>query len=1677
MLDYSVYEVAENAQDASVLENDKIKASVWETQPFNMYYNDKYILPMGSYVYTLPEDIPDSEKMYANEEYNSVSRYNEYFGEGESENYMTSTGIKAVYAGLLRNARYVKYRLIDESTGELLKSDYMNRVAKAYAGGGSAVPANVELELLPEAEGLLANGRYRMEFEFFGEGYKTDKTGAEFEAYLDSLKAAEENTFQFSFTVDYDAPVLEDARVRFYTYKDGKVEKQKVYMDIDVYDNHYAQTVMLCYPKKNTNGELVLQLATDYPTPIRKAVKNGITTVSIEITDIYEEYGDNLYIQLDDYALNTCLYQIDAKKAQTSVLPAANDFALADGEETVNLDIYGTHKVSLVYGEELKDKCDLSNFTWRSDFPAIADVKNGEIVGLSEGTAHIAVTGSSGSPKIITVNVSGNYADITAVPDISFGTIKTKNEALTKATGFVEVAAGQTFTVKVNTDPWYHPMTDLRIVWSSSNPEVATVDKDTGEIQTLKEGTTTILASVYQGDKDTRRTADVRLSVQDDYTISNYTLTRYNGLGYTVDDEESIKKLPEWDKENVLTAEDGILRIPTYLNVMYIGSEAFKDNSNVKKLIIPSSVIEIRERAFLNCTALEEVYFVSTEERPIADSDLTMIYENAFEGCINLKKISFVNVKTATIAADCFTGCTNLAVVEGMENIGTIHHRAFAGTALESVNLSGLHMSGNNVFSGCQNLKEVITGKFTAIGKEMFSEYKPYGAEKALYPACTSLKSVELHTSKIGDGAFAGCTSLSEVIFNAADDSVEFAIGDNAFRNSGLQNIYFGEKGKVKAQTVRAIGSGAFAGTELTEFNFGMIKGLEILGENAFANTAITEITINDGMDFENLRLTGIPFNAKLTVKVASSSTKYTQDTNGVIYNRAKTKILYVPANRTGSYTVESGVTHIGDYAFAGTKYSKITLHNGVTNIGVGAFENAQLTSIDFAGAPITEIPEDAFAGSNITTISLPNTVKKLGAYAFADSHLTSFTGASVLTVDDYAFAECKALKTVKLASGDGSKDYATFGDGVFSGSAIEEITLPSLKEMGYGTFVGATKLKKVTFGKNAKTLGEMTFARTSVSEVVFGDGIDTIGDGVFYECKSLQSIDLKNVTKIGLQAFANCTNLSEVANIENVTDFGAYSFYNTALDELKLNSAKRIDVMAFAFESSQEDETANYTTLSIPEVEEIGNFAFFNSGIESIEIPASLKKMGMGVFGSSDKLTTITVAEDNEIFFVDDYGVLYRYVNEDKTIELVLYPTALAQEGEKGERTYRIMDGTARILAYSFAQINKDTVNEVILPYSVNIVGDGAFFKSGITTYTFESIQAPILEASYNETIREGVNMNNTPSEPAEYKGYFYTNFETEFYLYSYKGNQTSQLVMNYPRNGFGYDNPIYSRYFGEKIASEEDLIEDDTRDFIDYIENLKSVDEILSWIVEDTEENLESVIAYENHMKGVRECYNRVKKDSKQLSFVTEEQLERLSEVEDAMSEAKEYFNLIVEIDYIEVAEDSEHKSEYERGDTFDPTGLKAIITYIDGTTAEADPTLFIVEAGKITSHTKTIKILYEDAEFYVDIKVKADETQKPVQPNESVSDASEDVSNESNASKAVIIVMAVVADCVVIGLAVFFFLRWKKGKVAVTETEAKVEEPTQAVEETVEPTTEEQPKVEETSSETQEENSENQ
>jgi hypothetical protein len=116
------------------------------------------------------------------------------------------------------------------------------------------------------------------------------------------------NTFEFSFYVDYESPIIKD--VEFYSKYDKSLKDYRYYCDVYVYDNHYAQSIR---PFTISNGKLVS--LSDNVIPIY-GERGEISKVNIEITDYMDllQYGEiedgkypmtnGLGFLVDDYALN-----------------------------------------------------------------------------------------------------------------------------------------------------------------------------------------------------------------------------------------------------------------------------------------------------------------------------------------------------------------------------------------------------------------------------------------------------------------------------------------------------------------------------------------------------------------------------------------------------------------------------------------------------------------------------------------------------------------------------------------------------------------------------------------------------------------------------------------------------------------------------------------------------------------------------------------------------------------------------------------------------------------------------------------------------------------------------------------------------------------------------------------------------------------------------------------------------------------------------------------------------------------------------------------------------------------------------------------------------------------------------------------------------------------------------
>ena len=187
--------------------------------------------------------------------------------------------------------------IIDVSTGEIVYEVTRNNQRKAFynPNSGGVSPSFMELEFDPTELSLANNTHYRLTIE----------------ATLDyeTTEGNKKSSISTDFYVDNEAPTVYDSR--FYKEWDKAEKEYRSYVEIDVYDNRFAQSIRLGTIENNSFNSL-----TYYPIPVYQENPSEITTVKIEITEflpkiLATEYSDQLVVAIDDYALNTNLFLIN----------------------------------------------------------------------------------------------------------------------------------------------------------------------------------------------------------------------------------------------------------------------------------------------------------------------------------------------------------------------------------------------------------------------------------------------------------------------------------------------------------------------------------------------------------------------------------------------------------------------------------------------------------------------------------------------------------------------------------------------------------------------------------------------------------------------------------------------------------------------------------------------------------------------------------------------------------------------------------------------------------------------------------------------------------------------------------------------------------------------------------------------------------------------------------------------------------------------------------------------------------------------------------------------------------------------------------------------------------------------------------------------------------------------
>ena len=474
----------------------------------------------------------------------------------------------------------------------------------------------------------------------------------------------------------------------------------------------------------------------------------------------------------------------------------------------------------------------------------------------------------------------------------------------------------------------------------------------------------------------------------------------------------------------------------------------------------------------------------------------------------------------------------------------------------------------------------------------------------------------------IGQLAFCHCIRLEEI---SLPEGLR-TISSKAFLNcSGFGQL-------VVPDSVETIGLGAFSGcTSLTSITIPFV--------GASRKTATDNYQYPFGYIFGTASYTdGVGYSQSYWGSETITSTKYyipsslraVVVTGGQILEGAFGKCA-----KLTQITLPQGITEIGASAFADcTALNKISIPEGVTLIGSGAFKNCKALKKPELPDSLVRIGSDAFSGCN----SLQYTT------AYSNNATLSYFGSTKNPYMVLAGAR-NVGTTVQI-----HQNTKIIGEEAMDAlSSLQTLTLPDgVVSIGDWAFAECTALTSISLGSSLQFIGRNAFYYCpNLQSVTIPDSVDCIDYGAFQSCTSLAEIIIpEGVTQLRERAFMNCTSLNKVSVPNSLTHLDTYVFYgctgltgqylgNAANPKLILHSVSNTSTTKFTFDANTKfiDSYAfqgctKLTELTLPEgILTIAGGAFAGcSGLQSVTIPNSVTMIGSGTFTGCGSLRSLTL-------------------------------------------------------------------------------------------------------------------------------------------------------------------------------------------------------------------------------------------------------------------------------------------------------------------------------------------------------------------------------------------------------------------------------------------------------------------
>lgn len=517
---------------------------------------------------------------------------------------------------------------------------------------------------------------------------------------------------------------------------------------------------------------------------------------------------------------------------------------------------------------------------------------------------------------------------------------------------------------------------------------------------------------------------------------------------------------------------------------------------------------------------------------------------------------------------------------------------------------------------------------------------------KTLPKICRSLLFLAITVLMVTITVFclAGCLDYSKDLAYSYNDDARTAtvIGIGTF--DGEELVIPSRSG---GYPVVAIDEGAFTGCQTIK-SVVIPDSVKTIGKGAFREcSSLTHVTIGKGVEeigheaFGYLsNLTELEYNAiecadMDDVFIGCGTPEGLNVTIGADVKKIPATMFYRPNNEL----------HYGLMYYSSVASVVFADGSVCESIGAKAFRETDIGSIVLPDS-ITTLEEYAFADCKaLTDVHMPESLDSIGDFAFQDCSKLSeidLTDTALTKIGKKAFEGCLSLAAIEIPSSLTTVDSEAFKDDTalkrvnYHGS-IDQWANINFRNLSYTSIITATS-NPLSYAQDLYINGELvTEARITTAKV---------GPYAFNNCTNLVRVVIgENVDYIANNAFSECQKLVEVVNKSKKIAIkrgyesnGLVARYALAVKEDEASDIKKTDD-GFLFYTA--DDGGHYllgydgteTDLILPEnykgeAYQVHAYAFKNSAITSVVIPNGVTKINEAAFKACSSLKNVVIGD-----------------------------------------------------------------------------------------------------------------------------------------------------------------------------------------------------------------------------------------------------------------------------------------------------------------------------------------------------------------------------------------------------------------------------------------------------------------